>query len=301
MSIEIVLQTDHLKKHFGSVRAVEDISLQVRRGEIFGFLGPNGSGKTTTISMILGLTYPTSGLVKVFGQWVTPGHNRVLRRVGMMVGEPCLMLSFSARQNLQFMAQLYPDLPAHRIDEVLEIVGLQADARRIARKFSTGMKQRLELAIALLNKPDLLILDEPTNGLDPAGMHEVRTLLRTLADQGTTIFLSSHLLHEMELVCDRVAVLQKGRVVAQGTVTDLLSKQEVVRIHTADPTRTVEALHVLPGIQSVQADTSYIDVKGVPSEEIIAYLVNQGVTPTEVSIARPDLENVFLELTQKNA
>jgi ABC-type multidrug transport system ATPase subunit len=301
MSTEIVLQTDHLKKHFGSVHAVEDISLQVRQGEIFGFLGPNGSGKTTTISMILGLTYPTAGQVEVFGQQVTPGHTGVLRRVGMMVGESCLMLSFSARQNLQLMAHLYPNLPARRIDEVLEIVGLQTDARRIARKFSTGMKQRLELALALLNKPDLLILDEPTNGLDPAGMHEVRALLRTLADQGTTIFLSSHLLHEMELVCNRVAVVQKGLVIAQGAVTDLLSKQEVVRIHTSDPTRTVEALHILSGVQSVQADTSYVDVQGVPSEKIITYLVAQGVTPKEVSIARPDLENVFLELTQKNA
>jgi ABC-type multidrug transport system ATPase subunit len=214
MNIEFVLQTHHLKKQFGSTRAVDDVSLGIRPAEIFGFLGPNGAGKTTTISMILGLTYATAGEIKVFGEIVTPKHTYALRRVGTMVGAPALMLSFSASRNLQTLAYLYPDLPATRIEEVLEQVDLQTTHNLPVSKFSTGMKQRLGLALALLNKPDLLILDEPTNGMDPAGIQEIRRLLRALSEQGTTIFLSSHLLHEMEQICDRVAVIQKGQIIA---------------------------------------------------------------------------------------
>jgi ABC-type multidrug transport system ATPase subunit len=300
MSTEFVLETDQLKKHFGSVRAVEDISLRVKRGEIFGFVGPNGAGKTTTISMILGLTYPTAGGVEVFGERVTPRENRVLRRVGTMVGSPALLLPFSARQNLRCLAHLYPALPAQRIDEVLELVGLKDVAQRQARKFSTGMKQRLGLALALLNKPDLLILDEPTNGMDPAGMHELRTLFRSLAEQGVTVFLSSHQLHEVELICDRVAVVRQGRLIAQGTVADLLSgTNESIRITTADPQRTAQILHSLAAAHDIQVVADSVEVRGVSSEVILYNLVNQGITPKEVAVSRPDLESVFLELTQK--
>lgn len=301
MNSELVLQTSNLKKYFGSVHAVEDVSLRVRRTEVYGFLGPNGAGKTTTISMLLGLTYPTAGEVEIFGQRVTPGNTQALRRVGTMVGSPALLLSFSARQNLRFLAQLYPDIPRQRIDEVLELVQLHDVGKRPARTFSTGMKQRLGLALALFNKPDLLILDEPTNGMDPAGMHDVRTLLRSLAEQGTTIFLSSHLLHEMELVCDRVAVVQRGHIIAEGAVADLLKTEEVVRIHTADIARTVEALRSLPSANGIEANASYVEVRGVSSQNVLTYLVNQGIAPREVSVSRPDLESVFLELTQSNA
>lgn len=300
MSAENVLQTEELKKHFGPVKAVEDVSLSVKRGEIFGFVGPNGAGKTTTISMILALTHPTSGEVEIFGQRVTPGQHQVLRRVGMMVGSPALLLPFSARQNLRCLARLYPDIPAQRVDEVLELVGLKDVAHRQARKFSTGMKQRLGLALALLNKPDLLILDEPTNGMDPAGMHEIRALLRSLADQGATIFFSSHLLHEVELLCDRVAVIQRGKVIAQGAVGDLLSgTKESVHITTADLERTAQVLRALPGAQDILVNTNYVEVKGVSSEVVLYNLVNNGVTPREVAVTHPDLESVFLELTQK--
>ncbi len=299
MNTEYVLQTHHLKKYFGSVRAVEDISLSVKHGEIFGFLGPNGAGKTTTIGMILGLTYPTAGEVEIFGERVTPQHNQVLRRVGTLVGTSALMLAFSARRNLQNLAYLYPELPSQRIDQVLEQVGLASVAHRPAGKFSTGMKQRMGLALALLKQPDLLILDEPTNGMDPAGMQEIRLLLRSLAEQGVTIFLSSHLLHEMELLCDRVAVIQSGQVLAQGAVTELLSTKDVVRIRTAHPELTAQALRTLSESQRVQANAPYVEVQGVSSEQVVSFLVTQGLTPQEVSINRPDLESVFLELTQK--
>ncbi len=294
-----VLQTHHLKKYFGSVHAVEDISMSVQHGEIFGFLGPNGSGKTTTISMILGLTYPTAGEVEILGERVTPRHNHVLHRVGTMVGSPALMSAFSARRNLQTLAYLYPELPTQRIDRVLEQVGLAADAHRAVGKFSTGMKQRMGLALALLKQPDLLILDEPTNGMDPAGMQEIRLLLRSLAEQGVTIFLSSHLLHEMELLCDRVAVIQHGQVLTQGVVTELLSTKDVVRIRTAHPELTAQALHTLSACQQVSTDASSVEVQGISSEQVLSFLVKQGLIPQEVSISRPDLESVFLELTQK--
>lgn len=297
-----VLHTSHLKKHYGSVRAVEDVSLDIQRGEIFGFLGPNGAGKTTTISMLLGLTYPTSGDIAIFGEHVTPQHNTVLRRVGTMVGAPELMLSFSARRNLQFLSYLYPELPARqRIDEVLELVDLLAVTNRPVRTFSSGMKQRLGLALALFNKPDLLILDEPTNGMDPAGMQEVRLLLRRLSEQGITIFLSSHLLHEMELVCDRVAVIRHGRIIAQGKVADLLPKQEIIHIRTAAPRQTIQALEELPGAKQIRSNAAYVEVQGISSEQVLTFLVTRGLTPQEVTVNQPDLESAFLELTQQTA
>jgi ABC-type multidrug transport system ATPase subunit len=299
MSTDYVLQTHHLKKYFGSVHAVEDVSLNVRRGEIFGFLGPNGAGKTTTISMILGLTHPSGGTVTVFGEQVTPAHNRVLRGIGTMVGTPALLLAFSARRNLKMLSYLYPDLPATRIDEVLELVDLTSAAHRQVRKFSTGMKQRLGLALALLNQPNLLILDEPTNGMDPAGMQEIRTLLRSLKERGVTIFLSSHLLHEMELICDRVAVIQRGQIIAQDSVTELLTTKDVVRIRAADLEKTAQALSSLTGTQHIHTHASYVEVQGVSSEQVMSFLVEHNLTPREVSVSSPDLESIFLELTQK--
>ena len=301
MDTDFVLQTSHLKKQFGIVRAVENVSLSIRRGEVFGFLGPNGAGKTTTIRMKLGLMYPTSGEITVFGERVTPTHNSALRRVGMMVGEPALLLAFSARRNLQMLSYLYPDLSSKRIDEVLEQVDLQTTRNLPVRKFSTGMKQRLGLALALLNKPDLLILDEPTNGMDPAGMQEIRILLRSLVEQGITVFLSSHLLHEMEQICDRVAVIQHGQIIAQGKMTELLPKHDIVHIRTANVEQTAQVLIELPEAKHIKADASSIEVQGVSSEQVLAFLVTRGLTPKEVSVSRPDLESVFLELTQKTA
>ncbi len=221
---EAVIQLIDLHKHFGRVRAVDGLSLQVNPGECFGFLGPNGAGKTTTISMMLGLLRPTQGKVVLLGQEVTPQQTAVLRQVGALVGAPDFYPYLSGRENLRLLARLYPEVDDRRVDEVLAQVGLAPEAaRRKVKGYSTGMKQRLGLAAALLHRPRLLILDEPTSGLDPIGMAEMRTLLRQLADQGVTVFLSSHLLHEVEQVCDRVAILNRGRLVALGPVSELLS------------------------------------------------------------------------------
>jgi ABC-2 type transport system ATP-binding protein len=301
MKANYVLETQHLKRYFGNVHAVEDISLHVRKGEIFGFLGPNGAGKTTTISMILGLTYPTSGQITIFGEPITPLHTHVLRRVGTMVGSPSAqMTAFSARQNLTCMAYLRPDLPHKRINETIARVGLHKDADRPVSHFSTGMKQRLGLALALVNQPELIILDEPTNGLDPAGMHEVRLLLRALAGEGITILLSSHLLHEMEMVCDRVAVVRKGKVLAEGVVSELLKAQEAVRIRATDLERTAAVLNQLQEAHTIRILADTVEIQGVSSEVALVYLVQHGIVPKEVYIIHPDLESFFLELTQQN-
>jgi len=298
MTDEIVLRTEKLRKHFGSLHAVEEVNLEVRRGSVFGFLGPNGAGKTTTIGMILSLIHPTAGKVVVLGETVTPSHNRVLNRVGSMAGAPALIPYLSARDNLRLAARLNGGLKAGRIDEVLGTVGLTDAADRAAGQFSTGMKQRLGLAIAMLKKPELLILDEPTNGMDPAGMLEVRNLLRKLADGGMTVFLSSHLLHEIEQVCDEVVILNRGKVVRQGKVSELLGRdQSVVKVRVPSPAEAATLLLTLPGVSEVKPNGSYVTVTGVSGETIVRCLTGHGIIPGEVTSGSPDLEQVFLQLT----
>lgn len=296
MKNNIVIQTRHLSKTFGMVRAVDSLSLHVTRGKVYGFLGPNGSGKTTTIGMILGLLHPTSGTVRLFGELVTPLNTRSLRRVGALVGAPSLLPYLSARQNLELLSRLNPEIRSVRIEEVLELVGLKNDARRRAGQFSTGMKQRLGIAMSLLHKPELLILDEPTNGMDPAGMYEIRNLLTNLSDQGVTVFISSHLLHEIEQVCDRVAVLKQGKMVAEGDVNELLGENKTVKLKVSSPDQTVKLLRQLPGCRDIGSNGVYVTVSGLSSERILAHLVSNGVIPAEVNNGGLDLEHIYLQL-----
>jgi ABC-type multidrug transport system ATPase subunit len=299
MNQEIILELKGLKKYFGPVHAVEEVNLRVPRGQVYGFLGPNGAGKTTTIGIILGLTHPTAGSVHLFGNALTPESNRALSRVGALVGAPSLVPYLSARKNLELVAHLSPALPAHRIAEILERVGLTKAADRAAGRFSSGMKQRLGLAMALLHEPELLVLDEPTNGMDPAGMREVRLLLRELAATGVTIFLSSHLLHEIEQVCDQVAVLDKGRIIAQGKVDNLLGKRSLVKVRVDAPVEAARLLEKLPGAEDVQPNGVYVSVGNVTSKQVVAHLVTGGIVPSEVANVNNDLESMFLELTQE--
>jgi ABC-type multidrug transport system ATPase subunit len=300
LNTDIVLKVHELKKYYGQVHAVENISLTIKKGEIFGFLGPNGAGKTTTIGMILGLIFPTSGTVEVFGQPVTPEHNGALRRVGTMMGAPSLLMEYSARQNLRMLARLYPEVTAQRREELLKMVGLQDINNRPIKKFSTGMKQRLGIAMALLGQPDLLILDEPTNGMDPIGIHEIRELLRTLASQGTTIFLSSHLLHEMQIICDRAVIVRKGSVVTEGTISDLLASGAATRIKVTDIHKATQILSDLDKSITITltGDEGFIDVQGAIAEKIVEALVLNGVFPGQVFPVGNDLESVFLQLAQ---
>jgi ABC-type multidrug transport system ATPase subunit len=297
MKNEIVLQTHELRKVFGTVRAVDGVSLTVTRGQVYGFLGPNGSGKTTTIGMILGLLHPTSGTISLFGELVTPLHTRPLRRVGALIGAPMLLPYLSARQNLELINRLSPDNPSERVEEVLELVGLNADAKRRAGQFSTGMKQRLGIAMSLLHKPELLILDEPTNGMDPAGMFEIRNLLSELSNQGVTVFISSHLLHEIEQICDRMGVLKQGRMIAEGDVADFLGENQIVKVRVSSPRQTIQLLQELPGYRDIRSNGAYVTVSGLPSENIVAHLVSNGVIPAEVKTGQLDLEHIYLQLT----
>ncbi len=297
MQNDIVLQTHNLKKHFGKVRAVNGVSLSVSRGQIYGFLGPNGSGKTTTIGMILGLLHPTSGRISLFGEPLTPSQTKPLARVGALIGAPSLFPYLSAWQNLDLLTRLIPADTNGRIDDVLELVGLQHAAKRKAGQFSTGMKQRLGIAMSLLHNPELLILDEPTNGMDPTGMHEIRNLLTSLASRRVTVFISSHLLHEVQQICDRVAILNHGQVVKEADVHALQSGSSTVKVRVASPTKALQCLRTLPGSQDIRPNGAYITVSGVSSQAVIAHLVANGVVPGEVTTMQLDLESIFLELT----
>jgi ABC-2 type transport system ATP-binding protein len=294
----IVLETNGLTKHFDTLHAVDGVSLQVTRGEIFGFLGPNGAGKTTTIGMLLGLIYPTAGDVRLFDECVTPRHVTPLARVGALVGaSPSLVPYLTVREHLQSIVRLHKECDGTRIGETLARLGVKKAADRKAGELSTGMKQRLGLAMALLHRPDLLILDEPTNGMDPAGMREVRTMLRSWADEGTTVFLSSHLLHEVEQICDRVAVLDQGKIVAQGRVETLLGNRTVVKVRVANVQKAANCLERLPGVDAVHPNGAYIRVTGRESEAVVAHLARHNLIPTEVTSSRGDLEDLFLQLT----
>ncbi|MEJ2292975.1 MAG: ABC transporter ATP-binding protein [Deinococcales bacterium] len=292
------LHVEGLTKRFGDVLAVDDLTLDVPRGVVFGFLGPNGAGKTTTIGMLLGLVHPTRGRVEVLGRSVTPGDPRALRRVGALVGAPALIPSFSARRNLELLAGLVPGHDGRvTIDAVLERVGLSEVARRRAGTFSTGMKQRLGLAMALLEQPELLVLDEPTSGMDAAGRREVKNLLRSVAARGATVFLSSHLLHEVEQVCDEVAVLDHGHLVTAGPVGTLLPNVTSVRVRLDDAGAAARRLAELEGVTRIAENGAYLEVEGVDPQRLVAFLVGVGHVPSEVSSGRPDLETLFLELT----
>jgi ABC-2 type transport system ATP-binding protein len=213
------IRCEGLSKRYGSTIAVDGLDLVVEAGQVFGFLGPNGSGKTTTLRMLLGLVRPSSGRAWRNGRPLPDPDG--LDRVGAMIEEPAFYPWLSGRANLEVLALCGPPPPAGAVDRALDRAGLAPVAGRKVKAYSQGMRQRLGLAAALLRDPDLLLLDEPTNGMDPAGIRELRSLLRSLADGGTTVFLSSHLLGEVELVCDRIAVVRAGRVLAEGTVADL--------------------------------------------------------------------------------
>src|SRR5215471_12634588 len=244
----IIISTSRLTKAFGRLVAVNDLHLEVMRGDVFGFLGPNGSGKTTTIRMLLGLIRPTAGRAIIFGMDTAHQMPSILPRIGAIVETPVFYPYLSAVDNLRVIAAASGMVSGKanqlRIDEVLDLVELRPQAKMVYRKYSLGMKQRLGIAGALLTDPELVLLDEPTNGLDPAGMFEIRQLIHRLAALGKTIFLSSHLLNEVQQVCNRVAILQKGNLIKQGNVNELLrgSEQVLVRLNTPEETQTALAV-----------------------------------------------------------
>jgi ABC-type multidrug transport system ATPase subunit len=295
-----ILTTHALTKQFGGLRAVDGLDMTVCKGDIFGFLGPNGAGKTTVIRLVLGLIHPTSGHAEVCGHRVPGELQGALRHVGGFVDDPTFYPLMSARRNLRLLGSMTGPVSEDRVDEVLEIVALSDRAEDRVGGFSHGMKQRLGIAQALLHSPELIVLDEPTSGLDPRGMKDVRELIRELGAAGTTVFLSSHLLHEVEQVCTRAVIINKGRVVVQGPVSELRPQNDAIKVLTGDQGRAAEVLRGQFGAGGVKDDEEYLvvaaDQEAVP--EMVRRLVADGVeVRAVVPASEQGLEDFFLELT----
>jgi ABC-2 type transport system ATP-binding protein len=300
---DIVLSTHGLTKDFKKLRAVDRLDLSVRKGDVFGFLGPNGAGKTTTIRLIFGLTYPTSGYVSVLGHRVPQDRREALRHVGGFVDDPVFYGSMTARQNLRLLGRMNGHVTEERVTEVLEMVGLSERGGSKVGGYSHGMRQRLGIALALIHRPDLIILDEPTSGLDPQGMKDVRELIRQLGGQGTTVFLSSHLLHEVELVCNRAAILRKGRLVAQGPVAELHPTSSAVKVLTGNQGRALEVLRGMAAPSTIKEDEKYLVIEageGFVPEMVRRLVADQIDVLAVVPAAEQSLEDMFLELTSSD-
>jgi ABC-type multidrug transport system ATPase subunit len=296
MTTETVIETNALSKRYGdAIVAVDDLDLRVRRGEVYGFLGPNGAGKTTTLRMLLGLVRPSSGAATVLG--APPGAPPALARIGSMVEAPAFYPYLSGRDNLRVLAG-HADVAERRIDEVLDEVRLLDRAGDRSATYSLGMKQRLGVAAALLKDPELLILDEPSNGLDPAGMAEMRQLIRSLGSGRRTVVLSSHLMGEVEQICDRVGVIRDGALVAEGTVEELRGNARL-RVRAEPLGAAARVAEAVPGVRHVDRDDGRLEVSADPASAaaINSALVRAGIAVSELTVARASLEDVFLELT----
>ncbi len=289
-----MIRTRGLVKRFGRVRAVDGIDLDVRAGDVYGFLGANGSGKTTTVRMLLGLVLPTAGEVELLGERMPRAARRVLPRVGALIEGPAHHGHLSGRANLALLDAAGPGgsrrTRRSRVDTVLEQVGLAGVGRRPVKAYSLGMRQRLGLGAALLRRPELLVLDEPTNGLDPQGIHEVRDLLLDLHRGGTTVFLSSHLLAEVEQLCSRGGVLDRGRLVLQEQLAALTAPTGATVVHTPTPDRVRAALD--GRVTAIEGER--VVVRGVDPAEVNALLVGAGVPVTGLALQRRTLEEVVL-------
>ena len=298
------IATSGLIKSFGTHNAVDVIDLRVPRGSIFGFLGPNGSGKTTTIRMLLGLAEATSGEISVLGKSIPSETGEALPKVGALVEGPAFYPYLSGRDNLARFdsadSHADPKTRSARVEKALAAVGLTHAAEKKVHAYSLGMKQRLGIANALLQPRELLILDEPTNGLDPQGTREVRTLIRDLAAQGITIFISSHLLIEIEQICSHLAVMSAGKIVAQGSIAEL-SFSEILNLNllTPDTDKAIATLNSL----DIEARSENGEVRAnvrhdfIKSEEIVAALVRGGVRVQGFTLDAPRLEERFVSLT----
>lgn len=305
MSDSIAIRIENLHKHFGRrrskrVQAVINLNLEVAAGQVYGFLGQNGAGKTTTIRMMLDLIRPNQGDVYLFGQHVRRNRD-VLRRVGSLVEGAAFYNFLTGRRNLEVVAlSSNLDIPKKRFDYVLDVVDMRDRSQRRVKGYSTGMKQRLGIAAALLTDPDLLILDEPTNGLDPFGIHQVRELIRRLVDeQGKTVFLSSHQLGEIEQVCDRVAIIRKGELLREGTVTELVAEKSQIRldVEPLDKAEQIVSEHWQCKIDFSKRLLIETQRDDIPA--IVAKLVENEIRVYEVTPQRQTLEQYFLSVTKE--
>jgi len=294
-----VLQTEGLTKHFGALKAVQDLNLEVREGDLYGFLGPNGSGKTTSMRMILRLIRPTAGRVLMFGEELNGNFIGIMQRVGSLVELPAYYPYLSAVKNLEILRLLSGGVPESRIPEILEVVGLARRMHDRVGTYSQGMRQRLGIAMALLSKPRLVFLDEPTNGLDPEGINHIRGVIQELnRKDGVTFVISSHLLHEVELTCTRIGMIKQGKLIVQDALDAIIARTvDGLRIACAPREKAVALLRGREGIREVREEADgrlRILCDAARFAEVNALLVGQGVTVSELTPARKTLEEFFL-------
>ncbi|WP_342707326.1 ABC transporter ATP-binding protein [Marininema mesophilum] len=297
----MIIQTERLTKKYGGHASVNNVNLQVAKGEVYGFLGPNGAGKTTTIKMLLGLAKPTKGSVTIFGRDIQEDRKNILRQVGSLVESPTYYGHLSGRDNLKVIAQVL-GLPKKNIEEALQMVRLTKDADRLVKGYSLGMKQRLGIAVALLAKPQLLILDEPTNGLDPAGIREIRELISRLPEeQGVTILISSHLLSEIEQVATSVGIIFRGQLIFQDSLEVLKQRAKGrIELEVSRPTEAknyLESLGWQPFIDEERV--CFTPMAREKVADVVENLVRGDFSVYGMNKISQSLENIFIELTGK--
>ncbi|KAA0000909.1 MAG: ABC transporter ATP-binding protein [Thermoplasmata archaeon] len=303
-----MIEVENLRKEYDGLIALDDISFKVEEGEIFAFLGPNGAGKTTTINIMMGFIYPTSGRVRIFNQDITKNGKKIKKRIGFLPEELGFYDTLTAYEHMDFYGRLFGMPKAEReerILELLEMVGLLERKDSKLREYSHGMKQRLGIAQALINEPELLILDEPTSGLDPRASYEVRNIIKELGKKGITIFLSSHLLYEVQQICDTAAIIDKGKLVKKDSIKNLINeikgkgiKVRITCLNMNDD--IIEAIRGIKGIQEMRTKDNKLIIK-VASDETVAE-INSAIVKAGGKVIRmeelvPDLEEVFLKLT----
>lgn len=296
--MEPLLETRALSFSYGKTPILQDLSLQVQHGSIYGFLGPNGAGKSTTIKLLLGLLRPSLNTIYLFGKDIRNHRTKILQRVGHLIESPTVYTHLTALENLRWLEILFAERPTRK-EEILELVGLENAARKKVKHFSMGMKQRLGIAMALYHNPDLLVLDEPVNGLDPQGIHEMRALFLRLKDEGKTILVSSHLLDEIEKVCTHLGIIKQGEMVFQGPIQELQSStRRTIHLHTDAPDR-LERL-------AKDYNWSYQQKEGLVSihiedddafNQLLRSLVQAEIRVSDLEREAPSLEQLFMDLT----
>ena len=298
LKMETVLSVKNLRKQF-KILAVDDISFDVQQGNVYGILGPNGSGKSTTLGMLLTTINPTSGTWQWFGEDFT--STQTLKRIGAIIEQPNFYPYLSAVKNLQIVCEI-KEIPYERIDEVLTLVGLAGRKNDLFRNFSLGMKQRLAIASALLNNPEILILDEPTNGLDPEGIIQIRELIQVIAERGTTILIASHMLDEIEKICSHVIILKNGKSLYSGSVRELGEGVSFFEISAADNKHLHEILSTMDFVDAIEVQGDFLKVftnKKIAAETLNKFLMEQGIYLSYLKHKQENLETKFLHLVKQ--
>jgi len=298
--LETILTIENLNKRFGPVHAVKNVSLEIKKGNVYGILGPNGSGKSTTLGIVLNVVNKTSGEYRWFGGAMET--HEALKKVGAIIERPNFYPYMTAQENLELVCKI-KGTPNTKVIEKLEVVGLLDRKDSKFRTFSLGMKQRLAIASALLNDPEILILDEPTNGLDPQGIRQIRDIIKTIASQGTTILLASHLLDEVEKVCSHVLVLRKGEILYSGKVDGMISNEGFFELQSDNLNELKSALQNHPSIEKMELEEGKLVVylkSALEAKDMNKYLVDKGIYLNHLVKRKHSLEEQFLQLTNNN-